>query len=53
MDKASVSGAEDWGFESPLGCHGVFFVLLSFAFFFFGGPVGYCGLANGVTALVV
>ena len=20
MDKASVSGAEDWGFESPLGC---------------------------------
>ena len=23
MDKASVSGAEDWGFESPLGCRSV------------------------------
>lgn len=34
MDKASVSGAEDWGFESPWW----YFFCLSLVFFFFFSP---------------
>ena len=34
MDKASVSGAEDWGFESPLGCA----IFAATFFFLFHAP---------------
>ena len=39
MDKASVSGAEDWGFESPLGC------AVFAATFFFTLPA-FCGFRS-------